>query len=215
VRRYFSHAIRPGAPLQRGVGLTMSGRIKAGAWLPFTAMEELDGRSFEWRARVGLGPLTLLAVTDRFRDGAGSMTGRLFGRLELFRAEDEDTTRSAAGRAAVESFWSPAGLLPAYGVDWRAEADDLIVATLSLPPEVAELRLRLGPDGAVRTASIQRWGNVGQPEYGYIPCGGTVEEERRFGHLTLPSRVSVGWWFGTPRCTPFFTATISGAEQFF
>jgi hypothetical protein len=39
-----------------------------------------------------------------------------------------------------------------------------------------------------------------------------VHAERRFGELTIPSRLSVGWWFGTPRYTPFFTAEISGAE---
>jgi hypothetical protein len=38
-----------------------------------------------------------------------------------------------------------------------------------------------------------------------------VLEERRFGDVTIPSRVSVGWWFGTPRYKPFFEATITAA----
>jgi hypothetical protein len=53
VRRYLEHALAAGATPGAGSRLTMSGRIKAGAWLPFTAIEELDGRSFSWRARVG------------------------------------------------------------------------------------------------------------------------------------------------------------------
>jgi hypothetical protein len=65
VRRYFAHAIREGARLSTAMHLTMAGRIKVGAWLPFTARQEIDGRSFVWRARVGAGPLTLLQVTDR------------------------------------------------------------------------------------------------------------------------------------------------------
>ena len=35
---------------------------------------------------------------------------------------------------------------------------------------------------------------------------------QRFGDLVLPSRVTVGWWFGTPRYEPFFEATILSAE---
>jgi uncharacterized protein DUF6544 len=37
VRGFFSHAIGDGAALPNGVRMTMSGRIKVGLWLPFTA----------------------------------------------------------------------------------------------------------------------------------------------------------------------------------
>ena len=75
VRRYFSHAISDGAPLPNGVRMAMSGRIKVGLWLPFTAEQTVDGRSFTWRARVGPGPLTPLRVVDRYADAAGSTEG--------------------------------------------------------------------------------------------------------------------------------------------
>ena len=52
-RRYFTHALRPGAPLGAGVRLRMRGRIKVGAWLPFRATWHGDGRSFLWSARIG------------------------------------------------------------------------------------------------------------------------------------------------------------------
>jgi hypothetical protein len=57
VRRFFSHAISDGASLAHGVRMAMSGRIKVGLWLPFTAEQTVDGRTFEWRAprRVGTG----------------------------------------------------------------------------------------------------------------------------------------------------------------
>ncbi|MGI8749668.1 MAG: hypothetical protein ACR2J6_03830 [Thermoleophilaceae bacterium] len=42
--------------------------------------------------------------------------------------------------------------------------------------------------------------------------GGHVHDERGFGDLTLPRRVSVGWWFGTPRYEPFVEATVLDAE---
>jgi hypothetical protein len=209
VRRYLGHAIRDGAELGAGVKLTMTGRIKVGPWLAFSARQICDGRSFAWRARVGVGPLTALAVVDRFADGAGSMEGRLFARIELFRADDENTTRSAAGRAALEAVYTPASLLPQRGVHWRADSECEIVATWDVPPERPELRLRIDDRGALRSYRVSRWGNVGQKEFGYIPCGCEVEAESPFGDLVVPSRVAGAWWFGTPRHAPFYRAAIS------
>ena len=188
VRRYFSHAIGDGAALPNGVRMAMSGRIKVGLWLPFTAEQTVDGRSFTWRARVGRGPLTPLRVTDRYADAAGSTEGRLLGRVTLFHAHDANTARSAATRAAIESVvFAPPSVLPDRGVTWRAETDNVIVARFDLPPEQPEVRLRIDEHGAIRTVSAQRWGNAGEKTFQYIPFGGQIHAERRFGDLLLPS----------------------------
>lgn len=200
VERYLRHALR-GERHAAAVRGTMSGRIKVGAWLPFTAEQACDGRSFLWRARVGGG---LLVVTDRYADGAGSTEGRLFGRLRVFGVADSDTTRSAAGRTALEAIWCPAALLPERGVTWHTEAPDVIVASWELPPERPEIRLRIDERGGLRAAWAQRW----QGRDGYVPCGCEVHAERRFGDLVVPSRVTVGWGFGTPAYRPFFTAEL-------
>ena len=212
VRRYFEHALHGDADRARGVRLKMKGRIRAGRWLPFSARQESDGRSFTWRARVGVGRLTVLTVVDGFAAGIGSTEGRLFGRRRVLHAEGPDTSRSAAGRAALEAVFAPMSLLPDRGVSWRADEEALIVASLDVAPERAELRLCIEPDGALRSVSARRWGNAGQSEFGYIPCGCVVRAERRFGDLVVPSSVEVGWWFGTPRYKPFFEATVLEAQ---
>jgi hypothetical protein len=192
--------------------LTMAGQIKVGLWLSFSAEQDLsDGHAFEWRARAGFGPHKPLHVTDRYDPGSGSTDGRLFGRLRFLHADDQNTIRASAGRAAVESIFAPTTLLPDAGTSWRTESDEVIVAKIDVPPECAELRLTIGRDGALRSMEVQRWGNVGQDAFGYIPFGGDVLAERRFGDLTLPSSLSVGWWFGTPRFAPFFKAEIVSA----
>jgi len=213
VRRYFLHALAPGAPLGRRVRLRMAGRIKLGLWLPFTADWEGDGRSFAWRARVGWGPFTLFRVIDRFQDRSGSMDVRLFGRIRVVHVDDQDTVRSGAGRAAVEAaHWAPARLLPECGVSWRAESDEWIVATWDVPPERPEVRLRIDSDGAVREGSVMRWDSGSHGKRGHIPCGGEVVAEQRFGDLIIPSRLRVGWWYGTPHYEPFFEAEILSLE---
>lgn len=54
-----------------------------------------------------------------------------------------------------------------------------------------------------------RWGNAGEKTFQLIPFGGDVYGEHGFGDLVLPSILSVGWWFDTPRYAPFFRAEIT------
>jgi hypothetical protein len=154
----------------------------------------------------------VLTVVDRFAAGSGSTEGRLLGRRRVFAADGEDTTRSAAGRAALESVFAPMSLMPERGVQWGAEDGDVLVASFDVPPERPELRLRIDGDGALRSVVAQRWGDAGQRSFGYIPCGCEVRAERRFGDVVVPSSVTVGWWFGTPRYAPFFEAEILTLE---
>ena len=191
----------------------MTGRVKADLWLPFRAEEEIDGRSFSWRARVGLGPLTLVRIADSYAHGVGSTEGLLFGRRPLFGKADEDTARSAAGRAALESavFAVPA-VLPQRGVAWRAEGDGVIVGRFNLPPERPEVEVRIDSQGAVEQVSAARWGPLDEGRHDYVSCGCEVHAERRFGSLTIPSSLTVSWQFGTPRQAPFFKAEITAAE---
>lgn len=211
VRRYLTHAIHPGSPLARGTRLTMRGRVKVGPpWLRFKAEWEGDGRSFEWRARAARG---LVRVVDRYADAGASMDVRLLGRVPVVHEDDEDVVRSGAGRAAIESaIWAPASVLPQHGVTWRAEGDEEIVASWELPPERPDVRLRIDRTGRVTSCFVLRWDDGRHGRRGYVPMGGIVHEERRFGDLVIPSRMTVGWWFDQPQWWPFFEVEVLSAE---
>jgi hypothetical protein len=208
VRRYLTHAIAPGTPLGRPVRMEMDGRIRVRRWRRFTATESCDGRSYRWDARLRAGPLTVLEVVDSFGAGEACTDGMLFGHMKLFHAGDEHTTRSAAGRAALEATWCPTSLLPERGVEWRAESDTRIVASFAVPPEDFEMTLEIDAAGALKSVVLPRWSDVGREGYGYVPCGGTPGAERTFGGLTVPSEVTVAWWHGTEQALPYFRATI-------
>jgi hypothetical protein len=64
------------------------------------------------------------------------------------------------------------------------------------------------------TVSSLRWGNPGDQSFDYIPCGCEVHAARRFGDLQIPSSLSVGWWFDTPRYAPFFKAHINDSDRY-
>lgn len=212
VRRYLRHALPASLPATYGVRLRMTGKIKLGLWLPFTAEQDCDGRSFEWRARIGLGPLAPLEVVDRYVNGTGSVTGRLLGRYELFHQADEHVRRSAAGRTALEAIMAPASLLPGRGVSWRAEDDEHIVASSYLEPEQTEVHMQIDSRGALRAFSTKRWGDIGKHSHGYLIFGGDMHAERRFGDLVIPSHVTVGWGYGSAEYKPFFDARIRALQ---
>ncbi|MGN6758856.1 MAG: DUF6544 family protein [Thermomicrobiales bacterium] len=212
VQRYLTHALPSGAAVPPGVELTMSGRIKVGVWLPFVATQRCDGKSFVWRASVRLGPVRALVVTDRYENGTGSMTGRLLGRWTLFEQADANVVRSAAGRAGLESVWAPGSLLPGRGYTWRVEGEDHIVAITDNDPEHVEVHMRIARDGRLLSVSAQRWGEVAKGAFDYLPFGGDVHEEQRFGELVLPRRLVAGWGYGTDKYVPFFNATVTTAK---
>jgi len=211
VRRYLTHALGGRDIGPTHVRLTMVGRIKVGRWLAFTGEQEFTGHAFTWRARCGWRHFKPLWVVDSYSDAGASTEGKLFGRLRFMHAGGADTARAAAGRAAAESIWMPGMLAPERVVSWRAESDEVIVASLDVAPEHPDVRLRIDASGAVSSVSLMRWGNVGQEDFGYIPFGGDIHAERRFGTLLLPSEVTIGWWYGTPRYQPFFEASILDA----
>jgi hypothetical protein len=182
--------------------------------LRFSAEQELTREWLSWRARAGGRRFQPLRVLDTWAPGEGLTQGTL-GPVRFLHADGPDVARAAAGRAAAERIWLPSALVPQAGVRWRAIADDHIVATLAAPPEGAiELHLRIGSEGEARQVVVDRWGDVGRRGFGRIPFGGEVGGERRFGDVVVPTRVRVGWWWGTPRWRPFFDATILALEPF-
>lgn len=134
---------------------------------------------------------------------------RLLPALRLLHAENEDVARSGAGRAGLEALWVPMALLPDRGVRWRAESQDLIVASWEVPPEQPELRIRIGLEGQVRSYSCLRWRSA---KDGYVPFGADVLAETPFGGLTIPSRLTAGWGHGTADWSPFFKCEVTAAE---
>ena len=91
----------------------------------------------------------------------------------------------------------------------KPNVNEAFFSARDLPPEHPEVRLRINEHGAIQAVSALRWGNAGEKTFQYIPFGGDVHAERRFGDLVLPSTLSVGWWFDTPRYAPFFRAEIN------
>lgn len=215
-RRYLEHAVAPGAPAATGARLRMRGEIRLrGRWHAFSASHWVDPhRGFHWRATVRMG-LVPVRGFDRYEAGRGEMRWRLAGLLPMVHATGPDIDRSARGRVVAEAIFSPAALRPEHGVRWWEGEDGWLRAHWPLDGEDGELRLDVDATGRLERLLTVRWGNPDGQGWRAIPFGGRVEGEATFHGLTIPTRISAGWWFGTERYAAegeLFRAVIDDLE---
>jgi hypothetical protein len=212
-RRYLNHAIAPGTPLARAVRLRMHGQIKLKNWASFTAEEVIRwDRGMIWKATVKLYGVTISGF-DRLVDGQGEMQWRLFGILPIIRGRGSDITRSAAGRVAAETIWLPS-VLVSSDVRWSGIDATRSCAGITVSGESVEMEMNVNETGRLLSASMSRWGNPGGTQYRYEAFGAIVEEESSFSGYTIPTKLRIGWYFGTERFASegeFFRCTVDHA----
>ena len=102
-RRYLRHALTLGAPQPRAVRLRMHGEIRLGArWDRFEGEQVIRaGRGFVWRASIRMRGMRV-SGSDRWIDGAGLLSWKLFGLVRLARADGPDGRRREPERSIVE-----------------------------------------------------------------------------------------------------------------
>jgi hypothetical protein len=216
VQRYFLHAIALGTPLASSVSLKMSGNFRLSQdkpWLPMICQEIISAsKGFVWKAAIG-STLFQMRGGDYYINGFGRVRFSLWGLIPLVNAHGSDTTRSGIGRLAGEMVWLPSALLPQRGVNWKAIDERTIQANLKIDGEPITLTLVIDSQGKLLKLSFPRWGeHTDDSSFTYIPFGGEFQEEQTFGGFTIPSQMSLGWWFGCGRYSEFFRATIEQAE---
>jgi hypothetical protein len=211
---YLRHVIAAGTPLASAVRLKMHGEIKLKKWYPFTAEQIIAWeRGMIWQAAARMGWLSIRG-SDSLLAGAGRMRWRLFGLVPVMSASGPDITRSAAGRVNIESVWLPS-VLCRPDVAWECNDGSNLVSRFVAHGEPAEIAYRLAATGAPKSVSMRRWGNPGGDSFRLTDFGGFVEEEKRFGGYTIPTRMRIGWYFGSDRFETegeFFRVCIDGAE---
>jgi hypothetical protein len=102
VRRYLSGAISQGHPYMAVVRLHQAGEFRPGdrtsPWKPFTARQYFTANppGFIWDATIMMAPLLPVRVIDVYKDGAGTLRGKL---LSTFTVAEARGPRTRCGRA--------------------------------------------------------------------------------------------------------------------
>lgn len=212
-RQYLEHAIAPGTQLASAVRLKMHGEIKLKNWIPFKAEQVICwNHGLIWSATAWMNGLPIVG-SDRIIDGIGAMQWKLLGIFPVMVASGSDITRSATGRLQSESIWLPC-VFCGDDVSWKVIDSSHLHSSFVVQGESAELDLTVDQTGQLKTFKLPRWGNPDGTEFRYVDFGGILEEERTFGGYTIPTRLRVGWYFGSERFESegeFFRATIDDA----
>ncbi len=212
VGTYLRHAIAEDTPLASAVRLHMTGEIKLKRWLPFTATQvvRLD-QGFIWNARVNIEP-AFISGHDQFINGTGKCKWKLMGLLKVMSAKGPDISRSAAGRMAIERILLPSAFCRP-DISWSGTALTA-TATSKIATFDSQVTLNIDPSGMIKSVAMPRWGNPDRGAFKSLPFGGLIEEENTFDGYTIPTRLRIGWHFGTERFDKgeFFRCTITNAE---
>lgn len=197
-RRYLDHAAPRDRPPVRTVRLRMHGEIKLKTWRTFGADETLTwNQEMMWRARTYMNGLPISGY-DRVAPGIGEQRWKLLGLVPVMTASGHDIARSGAGRMAGESCWIPS-VLRGGDVKWSSQDPSRARAAFTVLGERADLALTLGSDGRLESVMFARWGNPDGGLFRYENFGGVMEAEAAFQGYTIPTRMRMGWYFGTDR----------------
>lgn len=151
-RRYLTHTIAARTPLWQSVEVAMEGKIKLGAWRPFTANQVVvPARGYIWAARTRLFCVPVIGY-DRLSRGTGEMRWRLLDPLPVVTADGSDVAGSAAGRLVSEIVLIPTGFT---GATWAAAGPDTAVASWGAGEDEQRVELHLGPTGQLLDLLIQ------------------------------------------------------------
>lgn len=128
------------------------------------------------------------------------MRWQLFGVVPFIAASGDDLTRSAIARVQAESIWLPS-LWCAAAVQWMPGDDSQVLAAVRIGGNTSPIELTVAPDGRLTAVRRSRWGNPppDTKRFRVEEFGGVLEEKHPFGGYTIPSRVRVGWDFGSTR----------------
>lgn len=196
VSRYLRYHLPKGIPESSYGEVRLKGIIKLVNWSAFkSTLYTNPMRGFVWTATVNMGILPVKGF-DYFLDDTGAMNWRLFNLVNVSKAEGEDVSRSAEGRAKMEGVFFP-HLLIHPKVKWEVISENEITVNWKINKEEHPVHLKIGDDGSLKELYLKRWGNPGDiKEFSYYNFGGHIEEEVLYKGLIIPKKGNAGWWFG-------------------
>ena len=209
-RRYLRHAIAPGTPLAPACRLWMDGTMTptpGAAPTRLTAVETLaPRRGFVWTAHARMNGLPV-RVRDHYLQNDGGIDVVAVGLVPVPLASGPDVTRSSRGRLVGEAVWCPTALVHP-DVAWEAVDDDRARFTIRVDGDPVAVTIRVDADGALREVGLDRWGDPDGEAPRLHPYGFRVEAEGTFDGVTIPTRITGGWGYGTGAYDPATAASF-------
>jgi hypothetical protein len=195
VARFFRHHLPKGIPGGNLISTRLRGIIKMINWSNFkSTLYTHPFKGFYWEATVKMGVLPIKGY-DYFNENIGAMRWKLFRYIPVMRSDGADVSRSAEGRARLESIFAP-HLLIDPRVKWEVVDEHHITAQWKIQTEDQPIHLIIDDKGALKEVWMKRWGNPGDVKtFGYHTFGGHIDKEILYQGRLIPHKGSVGWWY--------------------
>jgi hypothetical protein len=197
VQRFLRFHLPGGFPGRIYAQVRLKGIIKLVNWCYFKSTLYVNPfRGFCWQATVKMGLLPVKGH-DYFLDNTGAMQWRIFNLIPVMTAANEDISRSAEGRAKMESAFFP-DLLIHPKVKWEVISDNEITAAWKIYQEEQPVHFKIADNGALQEMFMQRWGNPGDSKvFDYHNFGAQIISESLHQEVIIPKNGNAGWWFGS------------------
>jgi hypothetical protein len=165
-----------------------------GRRLEFTAVQEYGVRTveFEWRAAFGPNPLVRMIVVDRYRDGEGSLSAKVWGLIPSSRSSGPDSNRGEAMRYLAELPWVPHAIAANPALSWRELGDGSVEVSTLVGGKAASVQLALDESGLIRTAAGVRPRLAGKTGVD-TPWVGRFGDYVELGGVRVPGSAEVSW----------------------
>jgi hypothetical protein len=162
--------------------------------LAFKATQEYGVQrvEFEWRAAFGPNRLVRLTVVDRYREGEGSLSARVWGLMPVTRSSGAETDRAEAMRYLAELPWVPHAVGANHELSWREVEGGSVEVSTQVGGRLAGVVLSLDDAGLIRTASGMRPRLVGKTAV-ETPFVGSFGDYVEFGGIRVPGSAEVSW----------------------
>jgi hypothetical protein len=211
VSRYFDFALPQRQARIAAARVRWSGEFQmkpAGGWVPFTAVQHFvsDPPGFVWDARIRMMPPIGVYVRDGYRNGRGTMLGRIGGLVPVVdQGGTPEIAQSALARWLGEAVWFPTALRTA-GVTWEAVDDSTATATVTDGPVSASATFHFGSDGEIRRMTALRYRDV-EGKAVLTRFEGRYWDYARRNGIMVPLHAEVAWllpegrfpyWRGSP-----------------
>lgn len=204
VRRYFAHAIRAGAPHATVLHSGLVLRVQRPKHDPSAPWHEYHYRQVMTPAGMVMeGRRVAERIPNRvsfwYWNGRGWAWDAWLDLIPAMLETDESFARILRIRHLFQLVWLPAALLPRPGVQWKTGTLGDPEVTLSLDGERVTIRFVLDEEGRPRELFGSMWARIGTEERQMIPVRVRLEDEETFGDHTIPTAMTIGWWYGTDR----------------
>jgi hypothetical protein len=197
IARHLEQVVPEGGSTPDRIRLTQTGEMvqrPGGRRLDFTAVEVLGVRAveFEWRARFGPNPLARMVVVDRYRDGEGSLSARVWGLLPAAGSSGPDSDRGEAMRYLAELPWVPHAIASNPALSWRELEDGSAEVSTLVGGRSASVRFSFDDQGLILSASAMRPRIAGKTavDTNWVGRFGDYVE---LGGMRVPGSAEVSW----------------------